>query len=393
MTGKEYEALREDLASLGEETPVPAMPDGLHQRWMELVKEDAMEHRNENAASPAAAEKKGFIRFTPKTRRLLAWAAALVFVVGGTLMTRDSLPARTTRVRANSSVQTATATAYDAGNANAVYEPMMVMEEAAPAAVEAAYGAAYSRAYDSAADMDMAEYETYEESAEAGETREAKIIRNVSLSMATKRFDEALTAIKTACADCGGRVSYESMNYSGSLRRVNLTLRVPAQALDSFLVGAEGAARVTSREETANDVTDSYYDTASRLETQKALMARLRSLMTETASLTELLQLESQIADTQYTIDRLQGQLNSTDSKVAESTVTISLREEKETETIVNQEASFLERIGSALKTGVTAFTDFVEDMAVFAVAALPFILLVIVAIIVIRIIKKRKRG
>ena len=159
MTGKEYEALREDLASLGEDTPVPAMPDGLHQRWMELVKEDAMEHRNENAASPAAAEKKGFIRFTPKTRRLLAWAAALVFVVGGTLMTRDSLPARTTRVRANSSVQTATATAYDAGNANAVYEPMMVMEEAAPAAVEAAYGAAYSRAYDSAVDMDMAEYE------------------------------------------------------------------------------------------------------------------------------------------------------------------------------------------------------------------------------------------
>ncbi len=390
MTGKEYEALREDLASLGEDTPVPAMPDGLHQRWMELVKEDAMEKRNENAANTAAPEKKGFIRFTPKTRRLLAWAAALVFVVGGTLMTRDSLPARTTRVRANSSVQTATATAYDAGNANAVYEPMMAMEEAAPAAVEAAYGAAYSRAYDSAADMDMAEYE---ESAEAGETREAKIIRNVSLSMATKRFDEALTSIKTACADCGGRVSYESMNYSGSLRRVNLTLRVPAQALDSFLAGAEGAARVTSREETANDVTDSYYDTASRLETQKALMARLRSLMTETASLTELLQLESQIADTQYTIDRLQGQLNSTDSKVAESTVTISLREEKETETIVNQEASFLERIGSALKTGVTAFTDFVEDMAVFAVAALPFILIVIVALVVIRIARKRKRS
>ena len=50
MTSKEYEALREDLAILGEDTPVPAMPDGLHQRWMELVKEDAMEKRNENAA-------------------------------------------------------------------------------------------------------------------------------------------------------------------------------------------------------------------------------------------------------------------------------------------------------------------------------------------------------
>ena len=46
-------------------------------------------------------------------------------------------------------------------------------------------------------------------------------------------------------------------------------------------------------------------DTETRLATQRALMARLQSLVTEAASLTELLELESQIADTQYTIDRL----------------------------------------------------------------------------------------
>ena len=71
---------------------------------------------------------------------------------------------------------------------------------------------------------------------------------------------------------------------------------------------------------------------------------------------------------------------------MSESTVSITLREEKEAETIVNQDATFLERLGSALSAGFNAFRDFAEDMAVFLVAALPFIAIVAVCVLVFRI-------
>ena len=394
------EALRDDLASLGEDEPVPAMPNSLHQRWMERVKEDAMENREavkaqtvkENEKETAVSGK--IIRLQPRARRVLAWAAALVFVVGGTLLTRDDLPARTVRRKAGVSDSTYASTSP------AVMEDV---EEIAVESADADYGMpmlATGASYDSGAGYNsmpaaMAEMAEMEEApAEgAGETRASKIIRNVSLTMTTRQFDDTLATLKAACESAGGRVSWENMTVgSGSLRRVNLTLRIPAEALDGFLAGTEGLGRITAREETASDVTDSYYDTASRLQTQRDLMARLRSLMTETASLTELLQLESQIADTQYTIDRLQASLNSTDSKVSESTVSITLREEKEAETIVNQDATFLERLGSALSAGFNAFRDFAEDMAVFLVAALPFIAIVAVCVLVFRILRRRHR-
>ena len=82
------------------------------------------------------------------------------------------------------------------------------------------------------------------------------------------------------------------------------------EKLDELLAGAEGYGRVISRTETAEDVTESYQDTAARLATQQAKMERLQALMNDTASLSDLLELESAIADTQYTIDSLQSRLN-----------------------------------------------------------------------------------
>ena len=117
------------------------------------------------------------------------------------------------------------------------------------------------------------------------------------------------------------------MNNATGLRTAYLTLRIPQSALDAYIAGTEGLGRITSRSESAQDVTESYQDTAARLETQKALLARLQALITESADLSDLLELESQIADTQYQIDRLQASLNSTDRQVSYSTVNITLKD------------------------------------------------------------------
>ena len=359
----ENEVLRDTLSGLNED--VPAMPEGLHAVWMQKVEDTKMEKTR-----------------TMKTvTRWLSVAAAMVFVIGGTLLTKDGLDSATLR-----STQ-----AYQSdANGSMVF------------------GTAYANNYKYAADEAVEEESSMDtgvmltmargsstmaakESAPA--PAEKKIIRTASMTIATQTFEDSLNALKSACEGQGGWIesSSESTNSYSGLRTAYLTLRIPQDGLDAYLAGTEGLGRVTSKSESAQDVTASYQDTQTRLNTQLALMERLQALITESGDLSDLLALESQIADTQYMIDSLQSSLNSTDRQVSYSTVNVTLKEEKTVE-LTDTTVSFGERILSAVAVGWEAFTGFLGDMVVFLVAALPFMVIVAVVVIVIKLIRRRRK-
>ena len=351
------DGLQDHLASLKDN--VPDIPEDFHQRWTTLVEEDAMENREKKTASRR------------QWTRILSTAAALVFVLGGTLLTRDSLAPRHEQAT-QTSYDYASEDSYDTAAANGV-----MMLSSAP---DAGSGVVYSRRAKAAGDSVPMQ-------------QEKKIIRTVTLTMGTHTFDESLSALRALCEEKGGWVSYSSENTaSGGKRVAYLTLRIPSDQLDTWLDGSGSLGRMISREESAADVSDSYYDTQSRLATQQALMARLQALMTDAASLSDLLALESQIADTQYTIDSLQASLNSTDQQVNYATVSVTLREETSASDITDSEKTLWQRILSALETGVTAFADFAADVLVFLTAALPFILTLGAVWLIIRLVRRRRK-
>ncbi|MBQ8313522.1 MAG: DUF4349 domain-containing protein [Clostridia bacterium] len=350
-----FDKLDQDLRSLQED--VPPMPEDFHAGWMMKVEEEAMQKTNKRNS----------------WTRILSVAAALVFVVGGTLLTRDDLaPSKSTQEEYGY-------TSYGATNGYSLR----------------AAGSASDTVYDSEASYDggmvMMAKSTSDMAVEEA-TEAKKIIRTASLTITTQQFDESLASLKQLCEEKGGWISYCYENASGIRRTANLTLRIPSAELDAFLTGAGDAGRITRRSESADDVTESYYDTQTRLETQQALMARLQALMTDAADLSDLLALESQIADTQYQIDRLQASLNSTDRQVDYATVDVSLQEEIPADSLTDVEKSLGERLMDAIQTGWEAFTEFMGDMAVFLAAALPFIGVVAVMVIVVKIIRKRRK-
>lgn len=348
----ENEVLRDALSGLNED--VPPMPEGLHAAWMQKVEEDKVEKN----------------RTWKSVTRFLSVAAAMVFIVGGTLLTRDELSG------APMDMKSAPQSANGARMLGASY----AMDEA----VEEDY------AFTAETGMVMMAKST---SAGVPAQTDKKIIRTASLTIATQTFEDSLNALKSACEGQGGWIesSSENVNTYTGLRTAYLTLRVPQDSLDAYLAGADGLGRITSKSESAQDVTASYQDTRTRLNTQLALMDRLQALITESGDLSDLLALESQIADTQYQIDSLQSSLNRTDRQVSYSTVDVTLREEKVAE-LTDTRVSFGERIASAVTVGFEAFVDFLQDMSVFLVAALPFIAIVAVLAIVIRIVRRRKK-
>lgn len=358
------EDLERDLEGLGAVPPVPA---DFHEAWMGAVRKETNMMQKQNKA--------------PRNwKRLLAAAAAVVFVLVGTIATKDRL--QVPKVR-SSQTSAYTEDAMSGGG--------LVARNAAPMASSkmADYESAAAYEMDEMA-MDMAM-----EAPTTGSMMPAdkKIIRTANLTIRTKEFEESLDALTQLCQENGGWISSKSVSTSGNgLQRAYLTFRVPSSSMDAFLEGTSGAGRITQMDETADDVTEMYNDTKTRLATQKAMMERLQALVGTAAKLSDLLELESQIADTQYTIDSLEQSLRSTDRKVDYATINLTLQEERKEDTVV-EKVSLLERLKAALEIGLEAFGEALTDMLLFIVAALPFLACVLVLYLIVRFVLRRRRA
>ena len=304
--------------------------------------------------------------------RILSVAAALVFVVGGTLLTKDSLsPARTS---APQSPAESYDYVYDTYTSDVGYS-----EEAGSGVRTMMVGAANDAMPEAA-------------SAKSAAAEDKKIIRNVSLTIKTSAYDDSMASLTALLSQYGGYLE-SSSEYTNNrdLRTASLTLRIPADSLDAFLSGTGELGRITSRNMSSTDVTANYQDTAARLENQKLLLARLQALTDTAGDLSDLLALETQLADTQYNIEQLESALADTDQQVNDATVRVTLNEEAQPD-LRDETVSLGDRIKGALFTGWNAFVSFLQDCVVFLTAALPFIAIVAVMAIVIIIIRKAKK-
>lgn len=356
MTGYEHDDLLKQLDSLNQD--VPPMPEGFHEGWVRRLEEEAMENKTKKLSRKTLV-------------RVLSAAAALVFVIGGTMIAQR--------------------TGGQEKNATSAAQPQMARSNDFDTGAGAVI---FGVAYDDVVEAEEAGYDfTAGTTSMAAVPTERMLVRTASLTIGTQRYDESLTAMLRLCEEMGGWTSSSSENENiNGLRTCYLTLRIPAEQLSAFLSGSGELGRVTHRSESADDVTESYYDTRARLETQQALMARLQALVTDAASLSDLLELEAQIADTQYQIDRLQTSLNGTERRVNFATVDITLREENASADITDGDKSLGERLLSAVQSGGKAFLSLMENAVVFLAAALPFMAIVAVVWAVCVVIRRIRR-
>ena len=324
--------LRTACRQADEETEVPA---SFSAAWRQRIQEEETMENN---------------RAKKNWRGWLAAAAALVFVVGGTLITREPHTGQS----ANSAV------AYETNGA-------------AVTSLGRSYAPQFATAYDMDDDMDIVEdYEmamkTEEAELDAGaeeDAREEKIIRTASFTIRTTVFDKDLQALQDLTAGMGGRIEYLSVSgdaAGGQTRSASLTLRVPAARLDDFLEGAQAIGSVTAMTQEMEDVSDSYYDIQTRLDTQKKKLERLQALMAEADQVSDLIEIESAIADAQYSIDRYTSQLKGYDGKVDYSTVRVTLREIRVEEA---EDISLGQRMVSGLKSSLEEGWLFLQDVCI----------------------------
>lgn len=343
-------SLHSEMRAMDREESVPA---SFAASWREQIRREEKMEMNRQ-------------RFSWK--KMLATAAAVVFVAGGTWLSYAngwglSSPKSAAQSDENRMAQKTETYSYDAGTGSYLMGAMPRMAS--------------------------------EEAADTASGREEKIIRTVDMTIRSQRYQQDYEALKALVEETDGRV--ESLSVSGegtadSLRRASFTLRIPAGQLDAFVNGANTIGSVSSYSESSEDKSEDYYDVQARLETQLAKMERLQALMGKAATTSELIELESAISDTQYMIDRYTGQLNGYDSRVNDSYVYVTLREITSADAAEEKGLDLGERIINALKASAKTAGELLQSFAVFAITVLPWCLALALLALLVRFVWRRIR-
>lgn len=153
------------------------------------------------------------------------------------------------------------------------------------------------------------------------------IIYNAELSLVVKDSGVAQEEITAMIEGLEGYVSNSSSyTYSGGLRRITLTLRLPAEKFNEAMTALrEMAMEVTQETIGTQDVTQEYVDLESRLRALEAKAARLEELMEQAEDTEAVLAVYEQLHQTQLEIEQTKGRMQYLERSAAMATITVSL--------------------------------------------------------------------
>ena len=161
----------------------------------------------------------------------------------------------------------------------------------------------FDSSYDGKADSIT---ETTQQSSELNTGR--KLIKNVTMRVETKEFDVFQAELNARIAAYGGYIQSSSVDggsyYSKNYRRyATVTARIPAEKLDVFIGGVSEIANVTSRSESTNDVTLSYYDMESHVKALRSEYDTLIGILEKCTELKDVISVQSRITEVLYQIE------------------------------------------------------------------------------------------
>ena len=220
-----------------------------------------------------------------------------------------------------------------------------------------------------------------------------KMIYRANLELETQEFDKAVSDIAALTQRLGGYFEEQNTyNRNANYRSAGYTVRVPAARFQEFLDQAGTLFHVVSQTQSAENVSEYYYDMESRLETAKIKLARLQDLLAKAENMEDIITIESAISDTEYQIENLSGELRHYDSLIGYSTIYVSLQETYQPTETQTAPLTFGDRMTRAFESGLRSFKYFLEDLALWlAEAWLPLLVVIAVVVIVVKLVRRGK--
>jgi len=212
---------------------------------------------------------------------------------------------------------------------------------------------------------------------------ERKLIKEGRIEFQTESIIDTRQHIFQTVEEFNGYVA-EDREFSSSGRRSNtLVVRIPAADFDAFLQAATvGVDKFDYRQVDIKDVTEEYLDVQARLKTKKELETRLRELLQRASSVSEILEIESQLGELRSEIESIEGRLQYLNNQVSFSTLRMTFYEN------VPRQTDFSGKFSEGFRNGW-------DNLIWFFVALVniwPFLLIAVLLIAGFRFWRQRKR-
>lgn len=213
----------------------------------------------------------------------------------------------------------------------------------------------------------------------------AKLIRRAEVHIQTEQFNESRAALNKLVADCGGYFEVAS-DYGGSYRDAyasrsgEYTVRVPAEKYSQFFNSAGDLGYITNSTESSEDVGERYYDTETRLKTQRTKQERLLALLEKVETMEDIISLENALSDVEYQIEQYSSELNRYDALVDFATFQVYLKEVSRVNQEVGETSSLGQRMAAGFQASVRGLSQGFQSILIWA--SYNIFLLVVLAVV-----------
>lgn len=162
---------------------------------------------------------------------------------------------------------------------------------------------------------------------------ERKLIRNADITLESGNPAESQRRISMMAEAHGGFVitsESKQMNAEGQLKPeslVTVTIRVPAAQFDAVLneIQASGVGIAQSKV-SSQDVTEEYIDLEARIRAKQALEAQFMEIMKQAKTVSEALEVQTELSDVRAEIERLEGRRRFLENQTSLSTINVTIR-------------------------------------------------------------------
>lgn len=154
-----------------------------------------------------------------------------------------------------------------------------------------------------------------------------KVIKTGEVDVEVESLDEAQKTVVSIVEARGGFISSLTVSDYDTYRQSEIIARVPSEHFREVYETVKGLGKVTRDHIGGQDVTEQWADLERRIANQQLLEERLRELAQKTGNVSDLLEVERELARVRGEIERYQGQLRLLKDRVKYSTLTITLTE------------------------------------------------------------------
>jgi hypothetical protein len=205
---------------------------------------------------------------------------------------------------------------------------------------------------------------------QAGAT-DRKLSRSARLELTATKVVDVVAQARGIALGAGGYTGQEATAEDSA----TLSLAVPADKLDPVLdqLSHLGSSMV-KRELNTQDVTEQVVDVEARLATQRKSVERIRALLSQATSVSDITSIESELTSRESALESLEQQRNSLAGSVAMATVAMTVRSVAAPPPVQEDHSGFL----GGLAGGWDAFLTFGGGLLTVLGAIAPFLLIVV---------------